>query len=83
VAGGHIEITPDQKLSGRLGLSVPGTAGLLGVPVSLGGTPEDPTVRPSKAYLIGAAVGTVLLPGIGTGIGASAGSFLASASHCK
>jgi uncharacterized protein involved in outer membrane biogenesis len=82
VAGGHIEITPDQKLSGRLGLSVPGTAGLLGVPVSLGGTPEDPSVRPSKAYLIGAAVGTVLLPGIGTGIGASAGSFLASASHC-
>jgi uncharacterized protein involved in outer membrane biogenesis len=83
VAGGHIDITPDQKLSGRLGLSVSGTAGLLGVPLSLGGTPDEPSVRPSKAYLIGAAVGTVILPGIGTGIGASAGSFLANPSHCK
>ena len=83
VAGGHIDITPDQKLSGKLGLSVSGTAGLLGVPLSLGGTPDEPSVRPSKAYLIGAAVGTVILPGIGTGIGASAGSFLANPSHCK
>jgi hypothetical protein len=83
VAGGQIEITPDQKLAGKLGLSVPGSGGLLGVPVSLGGTPEEPSVRPSKAYLLGAAVGTVLLPGIGTGIAASAGSYLASTSHCK
>jgi uncharacterized protein involved in outer membrane biogenesis len=84
VAGGNIEITPpEQKLSGKLGLAVPGTAGLLGVPVSLSGTVEEPSVVPSKAYLIGAAVGTVILPGIGTGIGASAGSFFASVSTCK
>lgn len=84
IAGGNIEITPpDQTLSGKLGLAVPGTAGLLGVPVSLGGTVEEPSVVPSKAYLIGAAVGTVILPGIGTGIGASAGSFFASVSTCK
>ena len=84
VAGGNIEITPpDQTLSGKLGLAVPGTAGLLGVPVSLSGTVEEPSLVPSKAYLIGAAVGTVILPGIGTGIGASAGSFFASVSTCK
>ena len=83
IAGGNIDISPDQKLSGKLGLTVPGTGGLLGVPVSLSGTPEDPSVRPSSAYLIGAAVGTVLLPGIGTGIAASAGSLLSAAAHCK
>jgi hypothetical protein len=84
IAGGNIEVTPpEQKLSGKLGLAVPGTAGLLGVPVSLSGTLDEPSLVPSKAYLIGAAVGTVILPGIGTGIGASAGSFFASASTCK
>jgi hypothetical protein len=59
------------------------TGGFVGVPVALGGTTEDPTMRPSKGYLIGGAIGTVLLPGIGTSIGLSLGGQIERASDCK
>jgi hypothetical protein len=49
---------------------------MVGVPVTLSGTTSDPTVRPSKGYVIGAVVGSVILPGIGTAGGASVGSRL-------
>jgi uncharacterized protein involved in outer membrane biogenesis len=83
VAGGYVEIAPDQKLSGRLDVSMAKTGGFVGVPVSLGGTTSDPSVSPTKGYLIGAVLGTVLLPGIGTSLGASAGSALEGKSGCK
>lgn len=74
VAAGFVEVAPDQTLSGRLGVSVAKTGGFLGVPVALSGTAQDPVVRPTKGYTIGAVVGTVLLPGVGTALGAYAGS---------
>ena len=83
VAGGNVEIAPDNKLSGRLDLSVAKTGGIFGVPVTLGGTTDDPTLRPSKGYLIGAALGTVLLPGIGTSIGSALGGRLEGSSGCR
>jgi hypothetical protein len=76
VAGGSVEIGPQQELSGRLDVSVAKTGGFVGVPVSLGGTTSEPSVAPSKGYVIGAVIGTMLLPGIGTTLGASAGSRL-------
>ena len=83
VAGGNFEIAPDQKLSGKLDISVAKTGGFVGVPVSLGGTTSDPSVTPTKGYVIGAVIGTVLLPGIGTSIGSSIGSRLEGTSSCK
>ena len=84
VAGGTVEISPEQELSGKLDVSVARTGGFVGVPVSLGGTTSEPSVTPSKGYLIGAVIGTVLLPGLGTTLGATAGSQLGrSASSCK
>lgn len=83
VAGGNVEIAPDQTLSGRLDVSIAKTGGFVGVPVALSGTTSDPAVRPTKGYVIGAALGTLLLPGIGTGIGASAGGALGGKSDCK
>jgi hypothetical protein len=83
VAGGRMEVAPDQKLSGKLDVSVAKTGGFVGIPVQLSGTTSDPSIMPSKGYLIGAAVGTVLLPGIGTSIGASAGSRIEGTSGCK
>ncbi|TAK82338.1 MAG: hypothetical protein EPO20_21935 [Betaproteobacteria bacterium] len=83
VAGGNVEIAPDQKLSGKLDISVAKTGGFVGVPVSLGGTTSDPSVTPTRGYVIGAVIGTVLLPGIGTSIGSSIGSRIEGTSDCK
>lgn len=84
VAGGTVQISPEQQLSGKLDVSVAKTGGFVGVPVSLGGTTSEPSVTASKGYLIGAVIGTVLLPGIGTTLGATAGSQLGrSPTNCR
>lgn len=84
VAGGFVEVDPQQQLSGRLGVSVAKTGGFAGVPVALSGTTENPTVRPTKGYTIGAVVGSVILPGVGTALGASAGGALEGRpANCK
>jgi hypothetical protein len=83
-AAGFVDIAPDQTLTGRLDVSVAKTGGFVGVPVALSGTRQDPVVRPTKGYTIGAVVGSVLLPGIGTALGASAGSAIeGKAADCK
>jgi hypothetical protein len=83
-AVGFVEVAPDQTLTGRLDVSVAKTGGFVGVPVALSGTRRDPVFRPTKGYTIGAVVGSVLLPGFGTAIGASAGSALeGKAGDCK
>ena len=72
-AGGTVEVAQDRALAGKLGVAVAKTGGFIGVPVSLSGTLQDPVVRPTRGYTIGAIVGTVLLPGVGTALGGSAG----------
>ncbi|MGH8668104.1 MAG: AsmA-like C-terminal region-containing protein [Burkholderiales bacterium] len=84
VAGGRVVIGPEQQLSGKLDVSVAKTGGFVGVPVSLGGTTSAPSVSPSKGYVIGALIGTVLMPGLGTTLGATAGSRIEGVSSgCK
>jgi hypothetical protein len=83
-AAGFVELAPDQALTGRLDVSVAKTGGFVGVPVALSGTRQDPVVRPTTGYTIGAVVGTVLLPGVGTALGASAGGAVeGKAGDCK
>lgn len=83
-AGGFVEVAPDDTLSGRMGVSVAKTGGFVGVPVALSGTTAEPSVRPTKGYTVGAVVGTVLLPGVGTALGGSAGGALEGRpANCK
>ena len=83
VAGGNVEIAADRAVTGKLDISMAQTAGFLGVPVTLGGTTEQVTMSPSKGYLIGAAIGTVLMPGIGTSIGLALGGRLEGGFGCR
>lgn len=69
-ASGHVAITPGKALSGRVSVDL-GAA--VGVPLIVGGTVSDPVVTLTRGAMIGAAVGTVLMPGVGTGAGVSVG----------
>jgi hypothetical protein len=74
-ATGQVAISPAKQLSGRvtvaLGSGLVGTA--TGVPLAVSGTLDAPEVTLNRSALIGAAIGTVLMPGVGTGAGASVG----------
>lgn len=74
-ATGHMAVAPNRALSGRVSVDMAaravGTA--VGVPLNVGGTLDSPEVTLTRAALIGAAVGTVVMPGAGTGAGASVG----------
>lgn len=83
VAGGNVDIAPDKALSGKLHIAVAQTGGFVGVPVALGGTTDQPSMRPSKGYLLSAAIGTALLPGLGTSIGLTLGGQIERSSDCK
>lgn len=83
VAGGNVDIAPDKALSGKLHIAVARTGGFVGVPVALGGTTDAPSMQPSKSYLLSAAIGTALLPGIGTSIGLTLGGQFERSSGCK
>ena len=74
-AVGDVTITPNRQLQGRvdvnLGAKMVGTA--VGVPLLVEGTLDKPQLRLTRAALAGAAIGTLILPGVGTGAGASLG----------
>lgn len=69
-ATGEVVVSPSQALSGRVSVEL---GGAVGVPLVLGGTVSDPQVTLTRGAMIGAAIGTVLMPGVGTGAGASLG----------
>lgn len=79
-ATGNVAISPVKALSGRVVVNVTGDSkvgqavgGAMGVPLTVGGTLDKPEVTLSRSALLGAAIGTALLPGVGTGAGANLG----------
>ena len=74
-AAGEVAVTPNRSLSGRVNVnlaeSVVGKA--VGVPLVVGGTLDAPTVTLTRGAMLGAAIGTLVMPGVGTGAGASFG----------
>lgn len=72
-AAGEISVSRDQQLDGRIDAQLKGTGPLLAVPLRVGGTLRDPSVRPTTTAVAGAVAGSVLFPGIGTAVGLKAG----------
>ncbi len=74
-ATGDVAVAPNRALSGRVNVNlaekVVGKA--VGVPLVVGGTLDAPTVMLTRGAMLGAAIGTLVLPGVGTGAGASFG----------
>ena len=77
-ATGEVTVAPSKALSGRVRVDVTQGAGggVVGVPLVVGGTVDEPTVSLSRSALLGAAIGTALMPGVGTGAGANLGDRL-------
>ena len=74
-ATGQVEVSSSQALRGRVLVALgPGAIGqAVGVPLVVGGTLQDPQLTLTRSALLGAAIGTVVMPGVGTGAGASIG----------
>jgi hypothetical protein len=72
-ATGNVSIAANKALSGRVNVDLDTRSGSLGVPLVVGGTVDDPSVMLTRGAMAGAAVGTLLAPGVGTAAGATAG----------
>ncbi|WP_210542984.1 hypothetical protein [Rhodoferax sp. PAMC 29310] len=74
-ATGQVKVAASRALSGQISVNLAASqlGGAVGVPLEVGGTLDAPQVNLSRSALIGAAIGTVLMPGVGTGAGASVG----------
>jgi len=77
-ATGQVRVSSGEALSGqvlvRVGPQALGAA--VGVPLELGGTLAEPQVSLTRSAMLGAALGTLVMPGVGTGAGASLGDRL-------
>jgi hypothetical protein len=69
-ATGNVAVSAAQALSGRISVSLGST---VAVPLVVGGTVASPEVTLTRGALLGAAIGTVVMPGVGTGAGMELG----------
>lgn len=72
-ANGDVTMAANKNLSGRINVDMASSKGTLGVPLVVGGTVDDPSVMLTRSAMVGAAVGTLLMPGAGTAAGATTG----------
>lgn len=69
-ARGQVSVPPNRRLTGLVNVEL---GGAVGVPLLVGGTLDDPELSLTAGAKIGAALGTMLMPGLGTGAGATVG----------
>lgn len=71
-ATGDVTVAPSKALSGEVKVEVKKSASMVAIPMNVSGTLDNPKVFPTKAALIGGALGTAVLPGAGTAAGVQA-----------
>lgn len=75
-ADGHVTIAANKELSGRINAQVKvGGLATATVPLNVSGTVDSPQAWPTGAAVAGGAIGTAILPGVGTAIGTKAGNW--------
>lgn len=75
-ADGHVSIH-QSALDGLLKVEVKKSASLVGVPLAISGTLQEPSISITKSAMAGAALGTAVLgPGVGTSVGINVGDKL-------
>src|SRR6185369_2946401 len=67
-ADGDVGISPRQELSGRVNAKVNALGTSATVALNVSGTVHSPMLLPTGGTMAGAAIGTAILPGIGTGV---------------
>ncbi len=73
-ARGQLAVTPQSDLYGEVNVGIRQVSTLIGIPVRISGTTQEPRLRPTNAAIAGAAAGTAVLgPGLGTALGIKAG----------
>lgn len=78
-AQGWVKVDRDDRLDGKIAVTIQNTISLAGANVSVGGTLDDPSFVPATSTIIGGVIGTGLLgPGWGTALGVRLGQLLDS-----
>lgn len=75
-ATGNVSISPAKALSGRVNVDLARSGGAIGVPLEVSGTVDEPSVMLTRGAMVGAAIGTLVMPGAGTAAGVGAGDRL-------
>ncbi|MFM9913839.1 MAG: AsmA-like C-terminal region-containing protein [Methylophilaceae bacterium] len=75
-ATGDVKVTPDKTLSGKIEAALKQSLSVVAVPLEVSGTLDSPSVKPTKAALIGAVAGTAMLGPAGTALGIKAAGAL-------
>lgn len=78
-AEGWVKVLRDDRLDGKIAVTLQNTISLAGANVGVGGTLDDPSFLPATSTIIGGVIGTGLLgPGWGTALGVRLGQLLDS-----
>ncbi|MDH5436182.1 MAG: AsmA-like C-terminal region-containing protein, partial [Gammaproteobacteria bacterium] len=72
-AQGYLKVSRNNKLDGEVDVGLNNTKGILSIPLKISGVIDEPTLRPTNEAMAGAAIGTAILPGIGTALGVKVG----------